>query len=124
MDKKYIVSLIILVLIDFGKRMVSLTFNKALIDTLSSIIPPQTFHAPSSNTGLKTFAEKKISIKHTISIMENNNVRINENDAAMVLDFLYCMAKTYHFDIKKQNRTLRKTRIREKPNRQYPELTI
>lgn len=124
MDKKYIVSLIVPVLSDFKTGMVSLKFNKALMGTLSSIIPPQTFHAPSSNTGLKTFAEKKVSIKHTISIMENNKVRINENDAAVVLDFLYCMAKTYHFDIKKQNRTLRKTRTREKPNRQYPELTI
>lgn len=124
MDKKYIVSLIIPVISDFKTGMVSLKFNKALVGTVSSRIPPQIFHAPSSNTGLKTFSEKKVSIKHTISIMENNKVRINENDAAVVLDFLYCMAKTYHFDLKKQNRTLRKTRTREKPNRQYPELTI
>jgi hypothetical protein len=42
------------------------------------------------------FRERKVSVKRTISILAKNKVEVNEDEAVVILDFLYHMAATFH----------------------------
>ena len=41
------------------------------------------------------FVERKISVKRTISILSKNGVEVDEQEAGVILDFLYLVAKNY-----------------------------
>lgn len=41
------------------------------------------------------FIDKRISVKHAITILTKNGIRVDEKEASIILDFLYLMAKTY-----------------------------
>ena len=43
-----------------------------------------------------SFGERKISINRTISILAKNKVEVNEDEATIILDFLYHIAVTFH----------------------------
>lgn len=41
------------------------------------------------------FQEKKISVKNAITILAKNKIEIKANEAVIILDLLYLIAKTY-----------------------------
>ena len=59
--------------------------------------------------------EKKISVYKAIAILAKNNIQVDEDEAAMILNFLYHVAKTYS-NAKAVN-TLRKHRTVKKLNK-------
>lgn len=44
----------------------------------------------------KAFYTRKISINTAIRILNQNDIRVNEDQAKEILDFLYLIAKTYN----------------------------
>jgi hypothetical protein len=43
----------------------------------------------------QNYKERKISVKKAIAILGQNNMHVNEHEAAIILDFLYLIAKSY-----------------------------
>jgi hypothetical protein len=43
----------------------------------------------------KHFSERKISPERAVKLLSKNGIRINKEDAGLILDFLYLLAKTY-----------------------------
>lgn len=43
----------------------------------------------------KAFSEKKVSLNQAITILKQNGVQTDEDQAKVILDFLYLIAKTY-----------------------------
>jgi len=41
------------------------------------------------------FRDKKISVKHAIALLAKNNIEVNEDEAALILDFLYHIAAPF-----------------------------
>ena len=41
------------------------------------------------------FQEKKVSVKTAITILEKNRIEVNTDEAIIILDLLYLIAKTY-----------------------------
>lgn len=41
------------------------------------------------------FIYKKVSTKQTIDILAQHDIHVNDDEAAVVLDFLYLMSKNY-----------------------------
>lgn len=56
--------------------------------------------------------EKKISVYKAIAILAKNNIQVDENEAAVILNFLYHVAKIY--SSAKTGKTLRKHRTVKK----------
>lgn len=61
------------------------------------------------------FIDKKVSDKRAIAILAKNDIQVNEEEANIILDFLYIVAKNYNKPEKAQeaeslmrNRTLEK----------------
>lgn len=98
-DKKYIVSLITPVIKNTKKGTISMKFNKVLTSILSFKKSPETFEAPILNNGLKNFTERKVLVRRAIAVMAKNNIQINEDEAVVILDLLYRIAKTYNMVI-------------------------
>lgn len=46
--------------------------------------------------GMPNFIDKRISPKKAAEILAQNDVRVSEDEAAVILDFLYVIAKTYN----------------------------
>ena len=42
----------------------------------------------------QNFKDKRVSVKKAISILEKNNISVDEEEAKIILDFLYLMAKS------------------------------
>lgn len=42
------------------------------------------------------FTDKKISVKQAITILAKNDIEVDDNEAAVILSFLYLVAKTYN----------------------------
>lgn len=42
------------------------------------------------------FIDKRISPKKAVEILEQNDVQVSEEEAVVILDFLYVIAKTYN----------------------------
>lgn len=49
------------------------------------------------------FIDKKISVKRAIAILAKNGIQVDDDDAAVILDFLYLMAKNYKRPEQDQN---------------------
>lgn len=61
------------------------------------------------------FRERKVSINRTISILAKNKVEVNEDEAAIILDFLCHIATVFHkHDSVKICSNLKKTSKRRK----------
>jgi hypothetical protein len=45
------------------------------------------------------FIEKRISTKRAINMLGKNGIQVDDNEAAVILRFLYLIAKTYRCDI-------------------------
>ncbi len=43
----------------------------------------------------KGFIDRKVSIKQAINILAKNNIEVDEDEAAIILKFLYLVAKLY-----------------------------
>lgn len=61
------------------------------------------------------FIDKKVSIKRAIAILTKNGIQVNEEEASIILDFLYLVAKNHNKSEEAQkseslmrNRTLEK----------------
>lgn len=66
------------------------------------------------------FIEKRVSVKRAIGILSRNGIKVDENEAATILDFLYLMAKTFNKDNDQKNHHLNEKSNNEK---MPPELT-
>ncbi|SEA14232.1 hypothetical protein SAMN05192529_10914 [Arachidicoccus rhizosphaerae] len=44
-------------------------------------------------SGSSSFIDRKISLKRAISILAKNNIEVNDNEAGIILDFLYLVAR-------------------------------
>lgn len=42
------------------------------------------------------FIDKKVSVKRAISILAKNGVQVDGDEATVILDFLYLLAKNYN----------------------------
>lgn len=42
------------------------------------------------------FRDKKVSVKRAITILAKSNIEVNEDEAALILNFLYYIATTYN----------------------------
>ncbi len=61
------------------------------------------------------FIDKKISVQRAISILEKNEIIVDEQEANIILDFLYLIAKNYNKSTKsKKIRSFRRFRTGEK----------
>ena len=47
-----------------------------------------------SNAKPKAFSNRRISIDQAIKVLRRNGIQANEDQARIILDFLYLMAKT------------------------------
>lgn len=43
----------------------------------------------------KDFSTRKVSIDQAVRLLSRNGIRVNKESAEKILDFLYCIAKTY-----------------------------
>lgn len=50
-----------------------------------------------------SFVDKKVSVKHAIAILSKSGIMVDENEASIILDFLYLMAKAYNQNDGHQN---------------------
>ncbi|MFT3949133.1 MAG: hypothetical protein QM763_19365 [Agriterribacter sp.] len=50
------------------------------------------------------FIDKKVSVKKAIAILAKNNINVDDDEAAVILDFLYLLAKNTE---EKRHRNLR-----------------
>jgi hypothetical protein len=44
------------------------------------------------------FVDKKISVKRAIALLAKNGIQVDDNEATVILNFLYLIAKTYQYD--------------------------
>ena len=44
----------------------------------------------------KDFSAKKVTVDQALKILSKNGIRVNKKSAEIILDFLYCIAKTYN----------------------------
>jgi hypothetical protein len=56
----------------------------------------------------KAFYTRKISVNIAIRILKQNDIRVNEDQAKEILDFLYLIAKTYNIHEDDQRIDLRR----------------
>jgi len=42
------------------------------------------------------YVEKRVSVKRAISLLGKSGIKVDENEAVIILDFLYLMAKTFN----------------------------
>ncbi|MFA6060479.1 MAG: hypothetical protein WC756_19925 [Taibaiella sp.] len=43
-----------------------------------------------------SFTDKKVSVKLTTTILAKSDIKVDDNEAVVILNFLYLMAKTYN----------------------------
>ncbi|MBB6108032.1 hypothetical protein HDF23_000762 [Mucilaginibacter lappiensis] len=123
-DMKKIVSLIPPISVNIETATLSVSINNALSKILlykklfgrSEIID--------SHDRSIYFNDRKVSIKRAITIMAKNNIQINEGEGAIILDFLYLMAKNYNFNSTKIPESLSGYRTNEKRSKNYSKLAF
>ena len=57
------------------------------------------------------FIEKRISTKRAITMLSKNGIQVDYNEAVVILNFLYLIAKTYQYDLNPN-----KVNLKEKSN--------
>ena len=63
-------------------------------------------------SGSNSFADRKVSLKRANSILDKNNIEVNDNEAGIILDFLYLVARNCNGQkLYKSGRTLKRNRI-------------
>ena len=43
------------------------------------------------------FVDKKISAKRAVALLAKNGIQVDDNEATVILNFLYLVAKTYQY---------------------------
>lgn len=43
-----------------------------------------------------SFTDRKLSPKRAVTILAKNNIEVNDDEAAIILDFLYLIARNYN----------------------------
>jgi len=56
------------------------------------------------NRDPKVFSSKKVSFNRLMNTLESNGISIDEDQAKMILEFLYLIAKTYSIIESNKNR--------------------
>lgn len=56
------------------------------------------------NRDPKVFSSKKVSLNSIMNTLESNGISIDEDQAKMILEFLYLIAKTYSIIESNKNR--------------------
>lgn len=49
------------------------------------------------------FTDKKISVKQAITILAKNSIEVDDDEATVIVDFLYLMAKNYKKEEEEKN---------------------
>lgn len=49
------------------------------------------------------FIDKKVSVQRAITILAQNGIQVDDEETAVILDFLYLMAKNYKNNEEKKN---------------------
>jgi len=52
----------------------------------------------SSNKIVKSFSSRKVSVDKVIKLLRQRGIRINEDEAVIILDFLYLLASSFKKD--------------------------
>jgi hypothetical protein len=52
----------------------------------------------------KNFSTRKVSVDQAVKLLRRNGVRVNKESVEIILDFLYCIAKTYNMQKGHANR--------------------
>jgi hypothetical protein len=60
----------------------------------------------------QNFNDRRVTVKKAIAILAKSNIHVDENDAAVILNFLYLIAKS----TKAQDRTNDQNNLKEKSN--------
>lgn len=47
-------------------------------------------------SGSSSFTDRKISLKRAISLLAKNNIEVSDSEAAVILDFLYLIARNFN----------------------------
>lgn len=79
--------------IDYKTGNVSLTVNSTLSKIIvlkSNLIMNEIIDT------ITNFRDKKVSVKRAITILAKSNIEVNEDEAALILNFLYHIATTYN----------------------------
>jgi len=125
MDKKHIINFIPPGSIDVSGN-ITLQLNHALSKILTvkkqrlkslktSSLVKQDLLAPSQQ-----FAARKVTTRKAMEVLGRNNISIDENEAAVILDFLYLIAKfSKQSDVKITHNTVSGNRTAQNPNRSY-----
>jgi hypothetical protein len=101
-DKKKIISLIHPVNVDIQTGSISLSLNSALAKIFRSNIHSchdellHTIDNDSLACNNYYFANKKITIKKAVIVLIKNNIQVSDEDATIILDFLYHIAQCYN----------------------------
>jgi len=67
------------------------------------------------------FIERKVSVNRAIAVLAKNSIRVDDGEAAIILDFLYLMSKNRNtLEGVKNDETLKGNRTSEK----YGETTV
>ncbi len=67
------------------------------------------------------FIDKKVSIKQAITTLAKNEIEVDDNEATVILDFLYLMSKNYNKpEEEKKAETLKRNRTSEKNTIKMP----
>lgn len=66
------------------------------------------------------FTDKKISVGRAIAILAKNGIKIDDDEARVIVDFLYLMAKNQKVWGREDAKTLRRNRTLGKVRQQLP----
>jgi hypothetical protein len=96
-DKKYIVSVIPPTTTNITTGAISIHINSVLAKILSFKKLTAMIEVANLDSRLYSYKERTVPIKQAISVIVRNGIQLDENEAGVILDFLYRMAKTYNF---------------------------
>jgi hypothetical protein len=92
-DKKHIINFIPPANVDYKTGDVFLKLNY----TMAKILVPNLKSRMNNTINATTnFKDRKVSVKRAITILAKSNIEVNEDEAALILNFLYHIAATYN----------------------------
>ena len=109
-DKKQIINLISPANLDRKTGgIISFKIDEALVKILSGPCSLITMKAFPNDLPIH-FNDRNVSIERAITLLGRNNIHVNDNEAAVILDFLYVIAKNHN---KSEKNDLMETKLEE-----------
>lgn len=101
-------------IVNIARGEVAIKINKSLAKILYIKRSFAISEIANSENGLKSYRDRELPIRKVIAIMMKNDIQVDEDEAVIILDFLYHIAKTYKFTDHKQTISVRKRRTSKK----------